>query len=282
MPLTVLFKADVTSRGGTLKAFKIVEGRGVNPQAIAEIYNSVLGPLDRGVAVNTNNIVMRLARDRRSVYVGFLDERPCSVINVVRRIDLEIPDTHQKLTDDDTFDSTLEDGALSWFCPWVAVLPEARGYSFTETGTDKRMSLGQLHVWQVKKDALEDDWVEQLFAYSRPINIRDYLKGIGESSGAIQTSRERPSFLLKGQKLDLKQKGILLAGSDEMILSMQSYWETKHPDKPDRRYDDVFHFHGSLGAQFRPNLVKPYGHCRDLLSLCYRIPLEYVLEGKRQ
>src|SRR3989344_5184256 len=103
MHLPMVAKTTAKRRAGGQSTFRIYHGRGINPTAIAELYNSALGPLEKRMAVTAGQIESRLHFDRRSVYVGFLEgiTEPVSLINVVKRAEKEVPDTHQELTDNE-------------------------------------------------------------------------------------------------------------------------------------------------------------------------------------
>jgi hypothetical protein len=270
----ILFQAQVTNREGVIRTFKIVEGRAIPPKKITDIYNGVLVPLDKGIAVTEEHIASRLSRDRRSVYVGLLDGEPCSIINVARKKGLEVPDTHQALTDNETFASVLETGAESWFCPWLAVREDSRRFFIFLDG--KKFSLGQLLLLRVKNDALADVSVQKLFAYSRPASIRNLLGDMKEISVSAEAN-DRPQFLLRGRLLRLTLEGIYYEDSGQELINFARYWDEKRPDDDNKKFDSTFQYHHLLGAEFRPDLVRPYGQIHDLLSLCYRTPLEYNL-----
>ena len=264
----------VVDRNGRPYKFQIVSGRKADPRKMAEVYNSVLGPLESGMAVTTEQMAARLQRDIRSVLAGFLDGKLCALINVVRRAGMQVPDTHQKLTYEDWFTCVLENGAESWFCPWVAV---DKGYrQIGAVVNEKILSLGQLLVRAVKNDAFQDPYIKQLFAYTRPAYIRKFLGRSGTLTESLDPDTGKTKYYLNGNLLELSSWGIRLAGSGENILSMQQYWNEKDPDNEKNKYDHVLGFHAKLGGIFMEDLVKPDGNPEDGLAMHYRTPVMHL------
>jgi len=273
-----LLNIRVSSRGGIQRNFTIRPARGADPRTVAGIYNQVLDKTNEaGMAVTPEQIETRLSRDPASVHLGFIDGTPASLINVVK-LDLdsldEIPTSHQALTDNESFASSDPQNGNMWFCPWVAVTEDARGYKAELNG--KQRSIGQLHVLTVWSEAVVHGHVDRVFAYSRPAMLKRYLEHkLGKGINPVPVPENRNAIILTdgGFRLHPDREGI--RNKDGYLLTMQKYWD--RADCKGRKRDPVFNFHFQNGARFRPDLIMPYGQIFDGSALCYRTLLEYPL-----
>lgn len=276
----VLFRTDVSTRGGTQQKFEIRTAQGVDPRKLVAIYNARLNEHDRGLAVELRHIESRLQHDPECVHVGFLAGEPVSLINVAKlqlASTANMPKSHQALTADDTFTNTDPNHGNMWFCPWVVVTDSANGFKAAIAGATR--SLGQVHVLAVKEEAQKHGRVEHLFAYSRPGNLRTYLEN--HLGVAINFTPDPGLDLTRMITTDnrslllAERSGILKLPGRERIVDMQAYWGLEK--EGGIKFDQTFRFHAQNGAMFCPALVMPYGNIYDGNSLSYRTPLEYPL-----
>lgn len=282
MNTETIFRINVSSRGGTQKRFEIRPAKGHDPRVVADLYNCVLDKfLEAGLAIKPEHIETRLSHDPKSVHLGFIDDSPVSLINVVKlslKSIEEIPRTHQKLTDNENFSSTDPDNGNMWFCPWVVVSSDFRGYKTVVEEIPR--SLGQLHVLTVRKEALRHGHVDRLFAYSRPAGLKKFLESKLEDEIEFRPDPEKENAHMQmtrnAQSLFTNSIGVYQSTSTpkvQYLLTMQDYWN--QVDVDGRKKDPVFEFHARNGAHYVPELVMPYGQIYDGSSLAYRTLLEY-------
>jgi Flp pilus assembly protein TadD len=280
-----ILNVPVISKGGIRSNLTLAwaRPRGISPKVLADCHNAVLNrQRESGLAITPELAASRMEFDQRSVCVALLDEQVVGEINVVRKNLAgtgEIPRTDQALTSNGTFENTVPSGANTIFCQWVAVLPEARGFR-TEWGEQSR-SIGQMLALSVGLDALREGGVDQIFAYSRPSRLMEFLisrygevryqpiPGIGQNLASI--------FLGKhNQALVARPEGLFSLNGEGSLLQISAYWGLRQGEM---RYEPVYEFHETNGARFRWDLVLPYAQIFDFSSLGYRTLLEYSLEA---
>jgi len=279
----LLWTGKVSTRGGAEARYDISAGKGFCPKHLARLNNSQMGPLEEGIQVTPEQMEARLQRYPDSVRVGTFREigSPASLINVVGRIGEEIPATHQELTSDEMFFLAVGDGSRNIFCPWVSLLPEVQRAGYAAVINGQALSLGRLHVWQVKQSALQDSDVRRLFAYSRPGGLRAYLSRFGTLSYEIGVDG-KPVFFIKrhGEKraLEITKTGVLYADNGDSIVTWQEYAALRHPKKTEEVFDPTWRFHEKLGGRVLVDEIKPGGQILDLLCLGVRSPIEHFLQ----
>jgi hypothetical protein len=140
-------------------------------------------------------------------------------------------------------------------------------------------SLGQLHALTVKMEALRHGKVDHLFAYSRPGALRSFVQKEWSSSISfnfvLEDGRVQMRLADEGLAIAADRVGLRFEGTVDHFLTILDYWNMT--DAKGRKVDPVFNFHAVNGAQFRPDLVMPFGQVFDQNSLFYRTPLEYLL-----
>ena len=281
-------KIIIQTKGGTMATFMVRPGRGLEPKVITDLYNSVVDQkYEAGIMVKQEHIESRLARDPEAVLVGVLNGRPVAFINTVKRkfkSDQEISRTHQALTTNETcIDTDPIDGNYE-FCPWVGVDPEASQSGYRAGA----FSLGQIMVLVAKTQALQNQDIKKMFAYSRPSRLRRELEAFRTGIFWESTLKRNPlNFTVEEGRLSvndnffeyvLTNEGVycVYQQNSNKIIDIGEYWEKTGKDG--RKVEPVFQFHASLGAKFRPDLVFAHGQIFDWNSLGYRTLLEYTLE----
>lgn len=218
--------------------------------------------------MNGKQILARLQKDPLSVLVACFEDTPVGLINVVKRRlkdEYAIPRTHQELTDNETLASTQPEEGNTWFCQWVAVIGDARGYK-ANIGQMNR-SIGQALAWWVKELALQHGRVQHMYAYTRPAGLRNYVE---QKVGTLVFEVDEENRTLKTSTLDWQPilttvDGVYFPSYERYIVTYQEYLEREEDPDP------VLNFHRLNGAVILPRSFMPYAQIYDRNGLGLRL-----------
>ncbi len=266
----------------------------VEPPTIARLYNNPIKDGNRIIQVTPELIEARLEADPTSVLLGFLDgdfSNPVTMINIVKlMLDslVNFPETHAKLTTNDTYSETMVDGANVWSCPWVVVsdcLKEPESKSRVMVDGQLR-SLGQAIVRAVGIMAKDQD-VPLVVAFTRPYDIKAFMEQNYCSGHEVvyEPKLETCHAVIKNPQSGLQfyfdRHGVGLEMYPGYLFSWADYVNMPHPACPERfpevRRDSVLGFHINNGAIWVSDLVRPHAQV-DKFSLGMRMGVIYVLD----
>jgi hypothetical protein len=282
IPPQALFYGSVMHTTGTNADFCIMPARFEHRKKIAELYNNQIPKASAGMKITEDHIAMRLERDPHSVLTGFFApdfENPISLINVVKLVmDISeegfwerIPKSHQLLTGNDTFSTTDPKGNV-WFCPWVVMHPKVLGYALKWRGVFR--NLARLHVLTVAHLAIQSGFAARLFAYSRPIDLKETVEKILDIVLTHNIVNGAQQVFAGAERLGKDKKGVYRTREQEReyIVEFLQILHGEHGLK-----DTGFNLHDHNGGQFRPDMVFPDGQIYDTESLGVRTGFEYIL-----
>ncbi len=282
-PAQALFYGSVPHKTGTSADFCIMPARPEHRAKVAALYNYWIPEDSAGMRITEKHVDMRLERDPQSVLVGFFApdfENPVSLINVVklamdasdRTFFQQIPRSHQLLTDNDTFSTTDPKGNV-WFCPWVVMHPDAFGYALKWRGVFR--NLARLHVLTVANLAIQSGFATRLFAYSRPIDLKENVERMLNTTLTHNIVNGAQQVFADGKPLFKDNVGIYRWNDDGEREDIVSFLPLLNGECG--LSDTGFRLHDRNGGQFRPEMVFFNGQIHDTQSLGIRTCFEYDL-----